>query len=143
MIHRKRKTLIDNTTTTTPNKKQGVMWRALWRVHGRAFILTGALKVVHDAVMFAQPFVLEQLLRQLGGGADAPERGRHSRLVALGLAFALLGAALGEALLVNVYFMRLFRCGFCLVVVYGAGWVCLLACCVLWPCAVCARGPKN
>lgn len=51
--------------------------------------------------MFSQPYILEQLLNHLAGASD--------KYIALGLAFALLGAAIFEALTVNVYFNMLFR----------------------------------
>ena len=44
---------------------QGVLWRAMWRVHGRAFLLAGAWKLLHDVVMFTEPILLELLLRHL------------------------------------------------------------------------------
>lgn len=77
------------------------MWRALYRVHGRVFAITGFIKLLHDLIMFSQPYILEQLLHHLTGARD--------KYVALGLAFALLGAALLEALTINVYFNMLFR----------------------------------
>jgi hypothetical protein len=90
---------------------QGRLWSALWRAHGPTMLWTGLLKVVHDAVMFSQPFILEQLLRVLTGkgSADASQYPLSERMTALGLAFALLGAAMVEALMINVYFNALFR----------------------------------
>eukprot|EP00775_Hariotina_reticulata_P001784 gene1784-2118_t len=87
--------------TATPTAPQGVMWRALCRVHGRVFLLTAVMKVLHDLVMFAQPYILEQLLHHLSGASD--------RWFALGLALLMLVAALVEALTINVYFNYLFR----------------------------------
>jgi hypothetical protein len=52
--------------------------------------------------MFSQPIILEQLLHHLNSQRD--------RWIALGLAGALFGAAMLEALTVNVYFHALFRC---------------------------------
>lgn len=48
---------------------QGVLWRALWRVHARRLLLTAAVKVVHDLLMFLQPYILELLLHHLSSGA--------------------------------------------------------------------------
>jgi hypothetical protein len=52
--------------------------------------------------MFSQPIILEQLLHHLSFQRD--------RRIALGLAGALFGAAMLEALTVNIYFHALFRC---------------------------------
>ncbi|GBF89551.1 canalicular multispecific organic anion transporter [Raphidocelis subcapitata] len=93
--------------TAGPEARQGQLWRALWRVHGRAFVITGLIKLLHDAIMFSQPFILEQLLKALGGGAGGAGAGGWR--VTLGLSFALLAAALLEALTINVYFNALFR----------------------------------
>ena len=112
-------------------RSQGMLARSLWRTHARTFLWTGALKVVHDAVMFSQPYILEQLLKVLGG-RGAPFGSRQQRLDALGLAFAILGAALLEALLVTIYVNALVRCsaaerraaprvGVCLCVCGGGG----------------------
>ena len=38
---------------------QGVIWRAMWSCHGRAFLLAGLLKLVHDCVMFLGPVILQ------------------------------------------------------------------------------------
>ena len=96
-----------------PPAPRGVLWRALLRVHGRTLVVTGLIKLVHDAIMFSQPYILEQLLRHLSstaasGGAAA--WGRPERLTSLGLAFAMLGAAVLEPLTINVYFNALFKC---------------------------------
>jgi hypothetical protein len=50
---------------------QGVMWQALCRAHGRVFLLTAVIKIVHDLVMFAQPYILEQV--GLWESCGAPE----------------------------------------------------------------------
>ena len=78
------------------------MWRALWLLHRRVLLLTGLVKLAHDLVMFAQPFILEQLLHHLSGPS--------SRAYTAGLAAAMLVAALLEAGSINVYFYHLFRC---------------------------------
>lgn len=58
----------DELTPSCPHPKpQGVVWRALWRVHARVMGVTAVIKIVHDAVMFLQPLTLEQLLRHLSG----------------------------------------------------------------------------
>ncbi|KAI8472507.1 MAG: hypothetical protein J3K34DRAFT_208343 [Monoraphidium minutum] len=87
--------------TAKPDAPNGVLWRALWKSHGRVFVVSGALKVFHDGVMFLQPFILEQLLNTLAGDGD--------RYTALAWSFALLGAAVVEATTVNIYFNMLFR----------------------------------
>ncbi|WIA42403.1 hypothetical protein OEZ86_008404 [Tetradesmus obliquus] len=87
--------------TATAASPQGLVWRALAAEHWRVFASTGLLKLVHDCIMFSQPIILEQLLHHLSSQRD--------RWVALGLAGALFGAAMLEALLVNVYFHALFR----------------------------------
>ncbi|PRW61038.1 multidrug resistance-associated 1 isoform X8 [Chlorella sorokiniana] len=80
---------------------EGVVWRAMWRAHGRVFMMAGVLKLVHDCVMMLSPFILEQLLKEL--------QGEGSRLVAFGLAVALAAGSLTETLLINTYFHILFR----------------------------------
>jgi hypothetical protein len=30
---------------------QGVVWRAIWREHGRSFMIAGAIKFFHDIAM--------------------------------------------------------------------------------------------
>ncbi|KAF8057290.1 Abcc2 [Scenedesmus sp. PABB004] len=89
------------TATAHAGAPRGVVWRSLRAVHGRRFVVTGIIKLGHDCVMFAQPLLLEQLLKHLSTSAD--------RYVALGYAGGLFGAALLEAVLVNVYFHMLFR----------------------------------
>jgi hypothetical protein len=87
---------------------QGLVWRAMLRCHGRTFFLAGLLKVFHDIVMFAQPALLEQLLHHLAAPGDAGGSS-SSRGTAAGLAAALLGAAVLQALSINVFFHMLFR----------------------------------
>lgn len=47
---------------------QGVIWRAMWRTHSRSFLVSGAIKLVHDVVMFAGPVLLELLLKHVQAG---------------------------------------------------------------------------
>lgn len=49
---------------------QGVVWRAMWRVFGNSFIYTAAIKVIHDIIMFASPWLLERLLHHMGAGGS-------------------------------------------------------------------------
>jgi hypothetical protein len=44
---------------------QGVIWRAMWRAHGRSFLVSGLVKLAHDVVMFAGPVLLELLLKHV------------------------------------------------------------------------------
>lgn len=74
------------------------VWRAMVRAHVRTFWWTGALKVFHDVVMFAQPAILRQLLQHLAGPGE--------RWTAMAWAAAMLGAAILEALSINMYFHR-------------------------------------
>ncbi|EFN56982.1 hypothetical protein CHLNCDRAFT_143584 [Chlorella variabilis] len=80
---------------------EGVVWRAMWRAHGRKFIIAGVVKLAHDCVMFLGPFLLEVLLKHLQAGGSA--------WVGLGLASALAGASVVETITVNLYFHQLFR----------------------------------
>ncbi|KAI3434886.1 hypothetical protein D9Q98_002940 [Chlorella vulgaris] len=80
---------------------EGVLWRAMWRTHGRKFVTAGLVKLAHDCIMFAGPFLLELLLKHLQAGGSA--------WVGLGLAAALAGSSVLETLTVNLYFHQLFR----------------------------------
>lgn len=52
---------------------EGVVWKAMWKRHGRVFLTAGLVKLVHDCVMFLGPFVLQQLLIFLEKGGTACE----------------------------------------------------------------------
>lgn len=52
---------------------QGTVWKAMWRQHGRTFMIAGFIKLVHDCVMFLGPFVLQQLLIFLEKGGSPCE----------------------------------------------------------------------
>jgi len=81
--------------------KQGRVGKAMWKMHSRRFVLAGIVKLVHDAIMFTGPFLLEVLLKhvQSGGGG----------WIGFGYACALAVSAVLETLTVNVYFHTLFR----------------------------------
>ncbi|KAL4518770.1 hypothetical protein Ndes2437B_g00851 [Nannochloris sp. 'desiccata'] len=81
--------------------KQGRVGKAMWKMHRRRFILAGVVKLIHDAIMFTGPFLLEVLLKhvQSGGGG----------WTGFGYACALALAAVLETLTINVYFHTLFR----------------------------------
>ncbi len=51
-----------NRTANLMTAPQGTVWKAMWRQHGKTFMIAGFIKLVHDCVMFLGPFVLEQLL---------------------------------------------------------------------------------
>ncbi|MEW5309623.1 MAG: hypothetical protein WDW38_001500 [Sanguina aurantia] len=87
--------------TAHPKAPQGVVWKAIFRTHGRLFAIAGAIKLVHDCIMFMSPFLLGRLLKHMGAGG--------SREVSLGLSFAILGVAVLENATVNVYFHILYR----------------------------------
>ncbi|KAG2450119.1 hypothetical protein HYH02_000222 [Chlamydomonas schloesseri] len=80
---------------------QGVVWRAMWNVFGGSFVYTAAIKVIHDIIMFASPWLLERLLHHMAAGG--------SRGGSFGIAVAILGVALAENFTVNWYFHVLFR----------------------------------
>ncbi|KAG2442750.1 hypothetical protein HXX76_002831 [Chlamydomonas incerta] len=80
---------------------QGVVWTAMWRVFGSPFLYTAAIKVIHDIIMFASPWLLERLLHHMAAGG--------SRAGSFGIAVAILGVALAENFTVNWYFHVLFR----------------------------------
>lgn len=91
--------------------------------HGRAFAAAGALKLLHDCVMFLPPYLLERLLKHKATSAtssptsakDAVDDNNNnstntnSRRHALLLALALAAAGAAEPLIINQYFHRLFR----------------------------------
>jgi len=81
--------------------RQGRVGKAMWKMHRQRFILAGIVKLIHDAIMFTGPFLLELLLKhvQSGGGG----------WIGLGYACALALSAVLETLTVNVYFHTLFR----------------------------------
>ena len=74
---------------------------ALWKSHFRSFCIAGLIKLVHDAVMFLGPVILEILLKHLKSESDI----RLRLLLALSLAIT----SIVEMLTVNVYFHILFR----------------------------------
>ncbi|GLC35697.1 hypothetical protein PLESTB_000485000 [Pleodorina starrii] len=80
---------------------QGVVWKAMLRVHGRTFLGTAGIKLIHDIIMFMSPYLLELLLHHMGAGG--------SRGGSFGLAVAILGVAVLENFTVNWYFHKLFR----------------------------------
>lgn len=51
-----------------PGAPRGLLWRALVRMHARVAAQTAAVKVVHDLLMFSQPYLLELLLHHLSAG---------------------------------------------------------------------------
>ncbi|GIL43241.1 hypothetical protein Vafri_1038 [Volvox africanus] len=80
---------------------QGVVWKAMMKVHARNFLLTAIIKLIHDAIMFMSPYLLELLLHHMGAGG--------SRGGSFGLAVAILVVAVLENFTVNWYFHILFR----------------------------------
>ncbi|KAJ9526631.1 hypothetical protein QJQ45_017605 [Haematococcus lacustris] len=80
---------------------KGVIWRALWRTHGKLFIWTGVVKLVHDCVMFTPPYILSTLLHHIALGG--------SRKGSFYLSLAMLLTAVVENLLINYYFHILYR----------------------------------
>lgn len=60
-------------TANLVSAPQGVVWKAMWRRHGKVFLIAGFIKLVHDCVMFLGPYVLEQLLKYLENGGSACE----------------------------------------------------------------------
>lgn len=79
------------------------MFQAIKRTIGPKFIWAGVLKILHDIVMFLNPFILEQLLNKL----SAP--GELDKSHTFGLAVAMLAAAVLETLTVNIYFHMLYH----------------------------------
>lgn len=80
---------------------EGRVGRAMWRAHGKIFVLAGMIKLFHDITMFLGPFILEVLLKHI--------QNKGSRWVGIGLAGALTAANVIETLTVNAYFHLLFR----------------------------------
>ena len=60
-------------TANVMTAPQGVVWKAMVKQHGRVFVMAGLVKLVHDAIMFLGPFVLEQLLKFLENGGSPCE----------------------------------------------------------------------
>lgn len=77
-----------------------VLW-TIARLQGRLFLVTGALKVVHDVIMFAMPALLQLLLTHLGNA------GTHWG--SLGIALAMFCLTVLETLTINQYFYMLSR----------------------------------
>jgi hypothetical protein len=50
-----------------------VVWRAIWRTHGKVFVWAGVLKLVHDLIMFLPSFILERLLHHMAIGGSRRE----------------------------------------------------------------------
>lgn len=79
----------------------GRVWKALCRAHWKKFFYAGIIKVIHDVVMLAAPFILEMLLKQV--------QARGSPGKSFGLACLLALIAVLETFTVNIYFHILFR----------------------------------
>jgi len=79
------------------------LFRALVVQHRRRFLTAGGLKLLHDLLMLAGPFLLQRLLQheQAGGG----------KLRGAGLALAMFACAMAQTLCINSYFHILFRIG--------------------------------
>lgn len=107
--------------STTAKKKpshhpRGSVAAAAVSAHGRAFAVAGAIKLLHDVVMFLPPYLLERLLKHkadANSGSENPDSNSSSssspRRNALLLALALAAAGAAEPLIINQYFHRLFR----------------------------------
>jgi hypothetical protein len=68
--------------STTPS-----LAAAAWAVHGRLFTAVGVLKLVHDLLLFAGPYILERLLHHLSSGGK--DGGKPATSTGLALAAAL------------------------------------------------------
>ena len=98
---------------------RGSVASAAVSTHGRAFAAAGAIKLLHDCVMFLPPYLLERLLKHKAGtgskssgdgsGSSSSGENSSSRRNALWLALALAAAGAAEPLIINQYFHRLFR----------------------------------
>jgi hypothetical protein len=89
--------------TASAGAPTGSVARGVARAYWRPFAAAGAIKLVHDGIMFLSPWLLRQLLR---ARAEAGGAGR-GRAAWLAVALAVAGAI--ECLTVNVYFHKLFR----------------------------------
>lgn len=89
--------------TASASAPAGSVARGVVVAYWRPFAAAGAIKLVHDLIMFLSPWLLRQLLRARGeaGGAG------HGRAAWLAVALAAAGAV--ECLMANAYFHRLFR----------------------------------
>lgn len=88
-------------STGTVDKSVASVASALWKSHFRSFCIAGLIKLVHDAVMFLGPVILEILLKHLKSESDIRLR--------LLLASSLAVTSIVEMLTVNIYFHILFR----------------------------------
>lgn len=99
-------------SSPSPCHPRGSVASAAVSAHGRAFAAAGAIKLLHDCVMFLPPYLLERLLK-LKSGLSSDQNGNardsSSRSNALWLALALAAAGAAEPLIINQYFHRLFR----------------------------------
>jgi ATP-binding cassette subfamily C (CFTR/MRP) protein 1 len=117
---------VSSNGSSSRSNNHNLLPRAILAVHGRTLLWTAALKVAHDAVMFASPWLLRQLLSHLhastdhhaaaaeeaaasGASSSTPAPDADSRLVALKWATLLLIAGTLEVLTINAYFEALFR----------------------------------
>ena len=81
---------------------QGSVWTGLVRAFGRGWAAAGLIKLVHDCVNLASPWVLRQLLH-------AKKHNGEDRLGGLGWAFVLFFTGVTVPVLVNQYFLRVFN----------------------------------
>ena len=79
----------------------GRMASALWRTHRKRFVFAGCIKLFHDCFLFANPLLLEALLKHLAAGG--------ARWVGVLLALALAASSVVQTLAINAYFHVVFR----------------------------------
>jgi ATP-binding cassette subfamily C (CFTR/MRP) protein 1 len=79
----------------------GSVWSALFRAFGKYWAAAGLMKLIHDCINLSSPYILRQLLLHKKAGAD--------KLTGLGWAVALFFSGSTVAVLVNQYFLRVFR----------------------------------
>jgi ABC transporter transmembrane region len=85
-----------------PALVQGSVWIALLRAFGPKWALAGLLKLVHDVVNLSSPYILRQLLKHI-------KHTNENKLRGLSWAVLLFACGVTTVLLVNQYFLRVFR----------------------------------
>jgi hypothetical protein len=87
--------------TASDKYPHGSVWSALLRAFGKYWAAAGLIKLIHDCIHLSSPYILRQLLLH--------KKEQGDKLTGLGWAALLFLAGFTVTVLVNQYFLRVFR----------------------------------